>query len=305
MRKRKPVLVTGSHRSGTTWVGRMISKSSRIAYVHEPFNVKHDLGICNIQFNNWYTYICDNNEKHYYNALKDTLELKYRIVGIGKDPTDTLYQMKNYLKFLWYRSLKKTPLIKDPIAFFSAEWLSSRFDMNTIVMIRHPAAFAASLKVKSWYHPFSHFLKQPMLMEKYLKPFQEEIRKFENKKKDIIDQAALLWNIIHCTILKYKEEHPDWMFIRHEDLSRKPIDGFCEIYKRLNIEFTDKVKKEIAGHSFLVNTENNKNTSMHGIKRDSFNNIYSWKDRLSVSEIERLKSLVKNVAREFYSNGEW
>ena len=35
----RPILVTGSHLSGTTWVGRMIAVSPCVAYLHEPFNL--------------------------------------------------------------------------------------------------------------------------------------------------------------------------------------------------------------------------------------------------------------------------
>ena len=34
-----PILVTGAHRSGTTWVGRMLCASGEAHYVSEPFNV--------------------------------------------------------------------------------------------------------------------------------------------------------------------------------------------------------------------------------------------------------------------------
>ena len=35
---RRPILVTGSHRSGTTWVGKTIALSPSVTYIGEPFN---------------------------------------------------------------------------------------------------------------------------------------------------------------------------------------------------------------------------------------------------------------------------
>ena len=32
----KPILVTGSHRSGSTWVGKMLATSPSVNYIHEP-----------------------------------------------------------------------------------------------------------------------------------------------------------------------------------------------------------------------------------------------------------------------------
>ncbi len=61
-----------------------------------------------------------------------------------------------------------TPLVKDPIALFSAEWLAATFDMRVLVMIRHPAAFAASIRRRGWRHRFADFLEQPLLMRDLL-----------------------------------------------------------------------------------------------------------------------------------------
>ena len=36
MQNASPILVTGSHRSGSTWVGKMLSVAPHVAYIHEP-----------------------------------------------------------------------------------------------------------------------------------------------------------------------------------------------------------------------------------------------------------------------------
>ena len=41
----KPILVTGAHRSGTTWVGKMLALAPGVAYVHEPFNPRTPAGL--------------------------------------------------------------------------------------------------------------------------------------------------------------------------------------------------------------------------------------------------------------------
>jgi hypothetical protein len=35
---KKPILVTGSHRSGTTWAGQMVAAAPHTAYIHKPLN---------------------------------------------------------------------------------------------------------------------------------------------------------------------------------------------------------------------------------------------------------------------------
>jgi hypothetical protein len=47
------VLVTRSHRSGTTWVGLMLALSPTFEYVYEPFNVDHFHESAPRSFNHW------------------------------------------------------------------------------------------------------------------------------------------------------------------------------------------------------------------------------------------------------------
>lgn len=37
--RKLPILITGAHRSGTTWLGKIVSLSNGVRYIHEPFNV--------------------------------------------------------------------------------------------------------------------------------------------------------------------------------------------------------------------------------------------------------------------------
>lgn len=39
---KRPILVNGSHSSGSTWVGRMISLSPKVGYIGEIFNLNEN-----------------------------------------------------------------------------------------------------------------------------------------------------------------------------------------------------------------------------------------------------------------------
>ena len=305
----KPILVTGSHRSGTTWVGRMLAASPGVAYIGEPFRIDHDIGTCNARFDRWFTYICERNGHEYYEPIKDTIGFRYNLFGklrLSGHPRSALRELRRYLRWLECRVLNIRPLIRDPIAVFSAEWLSAKFNTDTIVMIRHPAAFAGSLKVKHWTHPFSHFLEQPLLMEDHLFPFEDEIRYFAEKDRDIVDQAALLWKLIHYMILKFRRAHPEWIFVRHEDLSRSPQDGFNSLFGRIGLEFTEHVAEVVSRHSSADDSAPPKSRDYWGnIQKDSASNIWNWKSRLAPAEIRRVRAQVEDVSREFYSDEDW
>jgi hypothetical protein len=297
----KPILVTGAHRSGSTWVGKMLAASSQVAYFHEPLNIQHDNGFLPTQINSWFPYISQENEYQYLNDFRQMLDFRY-------DPWAHYRQFpsirsfvggyRNTILALVYRYQKRTPLIKDPLAIFSAEWLASRFDMQIVVLIRHPAAFAGSLKAKNWRHPFEHFLQQPLLMQR-LASFRPEIEKFAHDEQDIIEQACLLWKIMYSVVREYKSTHPDWIFLRHEDISLSPVAEFEKLYLSLGLTFTSGVRRVIEAHS------SGDEGSSSIIKRDSAANIFFWKKRLSQPELSLIKSRTGELASYYYDGSDW
>ncbi len=234
----------------------MISAFPAVGYIQEPFNLRNQRpgSMTGGVFKYSFTYVEDDNESVYYEPIRNILNLRCNLLGEVKrmrHPRDSLRLMKHCSRFLWYRIRGSRPLVKDPIAFFSAEWLASRFDMDVVVMIRHPAAVASSLKRRNFVFPFSHFLAQPLLMERHLYPWETEISEFVECEHDVVDQAALLWKLIYHVAIKYRNIHEDWNFVRHEDLSRDPVRGFRELFGRLNVGFTGDVAKVLRGTAVL------------------------------------------------------
>ena len=165
------------------------------------------------------------------------------------------YVLRSFLAFNTYKLRGLRPLLKDPIALFSGPWLYKKFGMDVVVVIRHPAAFAGSLKRKHWTFDFNHFKDQPLLMRDHFTPFAGEIEQYAAEEHDIIDQSILLWRLMHYMISKYKKEYSGWIFIRHEDLSSDPVNGFKSLFKSLSLEYNDAIDREIKLHSDDANKD--------------------------------------------------
>jgi hypothetical protein len=300
----KPILVTGPHRSGSTWTGRMLAHSPEIGYIHEPFHLKHRRGIFKTELEYWFTYICDENASEYAADLCNCLHFNYNFSEELSDiesPRDALRMMRDSVRFEMFKRLRKRPLVKDPLAVFSAEWMARRFDMDVVVMVRHPAAFASSLKKANWTHPFDHFVRQPWLMRQQLAEHRPEIEEYANTRHDIVDQAILLWNLLYHVIVQYRASHPGWIFVKHEDLAEDPVGEFGKLYDRLGIGFTAAVQRSITAHSSPgPNEENPRQPTL-----DSKANIRHWKTILTEEEIRRVKEKTRAIAREFYTEEEW
>ena len=297
--KGKAILITGAPKSGSTWIGHMVALEPSIGYIHEPFNLSHDLGACRARFDYWFSYVCAENEQQYIADFERTFRFQYNLIERLESTRSAHLKktLKMYVQFLQHRLLNHRPLMKDPLAIFSAEWLANTFDMDVVVIIRHPAAFVASYKAENWTHAFDHFLKQPLLMRDKLNPYKSEIEDFTAHQYDIVDQATLLWRLIYGTVLNYQQDHPEWIFVRHEDISLEAISEFTQLYGKLNLTMSNHIVDIVRQHSWSKNNA--------ALKRNSVANITTWKSRLTTEEIARTKEKVSDISAAFYAEEEW
>jgi hypothetical protein len=297
---RRPILLTGSHRSGSTWVGKMIASHPRIAYIEEPFN-SHMRPDCPVR-HMWH-HVTDADAEQFRSYIGSLVEF-WPSWGGPHHPRlrEAAFQA---LLCHWRRLRGARPLLKDPIALFSAEWLASTFDMDVVVLIRHPIAIASSLKRLGWAFPFISFLVQPQLLKGPLAPFESEIRRLYETSVDVLEHAVLVWNIIHHTILEYRRRHPDWIFLRHEDLSLRPVEEYRALFARLGLDFSPQVRRTVETHTSAENAREAPAGEAHHLRRDSRQNVWNWTHRLRPEEIALVRKGTEELAREFYPEETW
>ena len=313
----RPILVTGAHRSGTTWVGRMLALSPQLGYINEPFSPICRPGICGIRFDKWFTCIGSDNGGDYEDALRRTLTFRYDLPAELKSlgyweappanyPPEELKMLEDYSRFAMHSARGATPLMKDPISVFSAEWLADRFGMRVLVLIRHPGAFASSIRRLNWKMPFQNLLQQPLLMDGYLKPWRAEIEAQAASPGDIIDQAGLFWKCVYHTVRGYETAHPDWTFVRHEDICADPIKHYRWFYACFGLDWTPQIEAAILASSREENPAGWKDgDNPHALILNSRAVTKDWKKRLTREETLSLRRAVEEVSGYYYGDGDW
>ncbi|PSO44865.1 hypothetical protein BRC21_00800 [Candidatus Saccharibacteria bacterium SW_7_54_9] len=266
-----PLLVTGTHRSGTTWAGRMLSLPSDVGYVHEPFDPTDRPGSCSGIFSRWYEHVQepapDVRRCVRHSPLRD-------VAGIG-------YTL---IKSVVNRWRERRPLMKDPLALLSAEWLHETFDMEVVILVRHPAAFAGSLKKGQSTFPFEDLLEQEKLMSSYLASYRSQIESMIEGESTVVQQAALLWRCLYHVVSEYRAQYPSWHIVRYEGLVAEPRRRFRALYRQLELPWSSKTGNTIEGRT-------------KGKRR--------WQDRLTPLEIDYVRRTTRDVWRKFYETETW
>src|ERR687884_126981 len=73
---RSPVLVTGMHRSGTSWVGSMLCAGGELVNIGEPLNVLNRQTIFPKRVDLWYAHVTEENEAGFLPYYRDAVAFK-------------------------------------------------------------------------------------------------------------------------------------------------------------------------------------------------------------------------------------
>ncbi|HEX2696325.1 MAG TPA: sulfotransferase [Anaerolineales bacterium] len=303
---KRPILVTGAHRTGTTWVGKMLAADDDTAYISEPLNVLHRPGVFRAPVRYWYTYICKENEAEFLPAFDELLDFDYHLwdeFRSIRSRKDFLRMGRDFRAFYIANLHGQRALLKDPFAVFSLPWFAGKLNCEIIVTVRHPAAFASSLKRLDWSFDFNDLLDQSLLMRDRLGPFRKNMEAVA--KDDLIGQAALLWTMIYRAVHTDREHLSPIRVVRHEEFSLDPIASYRNLYTELGLNFTPRVEKTILKFSGSENPTELSKDMTHSVKLDSRANIDNWKKRLSPDEIKRIRNVTEEVVDLFYPDIHW
>jgi hypothetical protein len=144
-------------------------------------------------------------------------------------------------------------------------------------------------------------------MKTVLSPFVSEIKEYAAGEYSITDQAILLWRILYYVTMNYQKQFRGWIFVRHEDLSQDPLAGFTHLYERLDLEFSRHVREKVLEYSSSTNPADTDAPvgSDATLKRNSKENMWNWKNRLTPTEIKTIRERVADISQAFYTNEDW
>jgi hypothetical protein len=297
--------VTGMHRSGTTWLGAMLSASGQFIDVQEPLNVRNRQTILRSRVKHWYTYICDSNEDLYLPFYRDALAFRMHPVYDIKrmrlgSPRDPVRIPKRWASFVVGRVQRRRPLIRDPFAALSIEWFSRRLGVDTVAIVRHPVAVVSSLKRLGFTFDFTNLLEQPLLMDQRLARFRSDMESTLRNPRDVVGQGSVLWRIVYASIAEDQQRLSSIHVVRHEDLSLNPVSEYSRLYETLGTPLGAPARRTIARNTSERNPKEVSKKNPFKVRLDSRANLTNWEHRLDADEVERILSITATERRKFY-----
>lgn len=315
----KSILVTGLPRSGTTFVGKILSSLSHVFNIGEAF--LHRVG--SDQHYPYYRAKTSNGVRH-DQLLRQTFQYRklwqYRVKefeptfkGIRRHLLGSGRTLE-YWQGWWNTQVLGRDgrlLMKEPHALMLTLPLVKHFDCKVLVLVRHPGGQVSSKLslgwTQAWDRPKS-LLDQPKLVEDHLQwlpPLLEET------ERSTVEDLGLMWRALYSVFFEYLKEIGDaenLRVIRHEDVCSDPGSQFESLYDWAGLPWTPEVKAAISEFTSSDNPaerSRDEDPHQHRNKRNSSAVIDVWKERLDGKQIEELKEITTPIASKFYNESTW
>lgn len=294
------ILVTGPHRSGTTWVGKTLSQSRGVELVYEPFNPDFDRYNFTYRFENWFQHVPGSKHQNEIERYFDDYLPRTGFDYAKKVSRESGYSAKTpliFLKHVLMSSKRPRFLLKDPIALLSAGWLYERYSLHVICMTRNPLAFVSSLKKQGWDFDFRNILNQKEMVDQFF-PHYRGAMKSALETSNFAERASLLWNVLNTMILYYRKQYPEWFFTTHEEAVMNPLVMFKKMFAYTGVPLPRDIESYI---DKTTTAEKNDRSVTHRYKpRNAKSTIMEWQERLTEAEIQLVSKNTSTVCKEIY-----
>lgn len=300
------VYVTGIGRSGTTFVGKVLSLPLSVDYIHEPFNPE-----CGLPgMNRWDPYIRSSldspEEKAFHERVKAIFtydfELRTLVPKYDSPLKQTFKRIAGsrgpvYLTLAKLNPFHQAAVLKAPIGLFLTEYMYLHFQVKPVIIIKHPVSVIASLQRVGWSPKPSQVLNQPHLLEDY---FADDMDFMHRHWEDPALAIAAYWRIVHKVLLAQSKQYSSWQVITHEALSEKPIPMFRSLYHSLDLPWTPRVENKIK-HFTEQKTRLPKNTQVHSFARSSKDIFTTRLNSVPKETRQKIFDIVQDVALKVYT----
>jgi hypothetical protein len=263
---RKSILVAGTARSGTTWLGDILASQIPSRILFEPFNPELVSEYRDFHYFHYMRPEWENRELHTFARKVFTGEIRNHWID-----------RQNENIFPKYR------LIKEIRANLLLKWLHVRFpEVPTLFLLRHPCAVVLSRMQLNWAtdRDIQPFLSQPNLVADHLSDNLDLIQRAKTDE----EKHAIIWCV--SNLIPLKQFMPgELKTVYYENLCVQPEIEFPEIFRSIGHGY---------GHSLveMLNQPSQTTKATSAVVTGS-NKISHWKSVLSSAQIDRIMNVVR------------
>jgi hypothetical protein len=279
-------------RSGTTWFAQALGAAPGARYVHEP----------DTRSNTVFAYMGTDEIDFERPIAPGTRLPRYEIMWdnafAGGWPTGPLARLATGVAgATWVpRTLRLSileaaaragrarppvseyPVVKSVRCLMTIEWIAERYRPTVVVVWRSPLNMLASYRERD--------------------QRGGDVQAAVRERYDGTDawpppadpDGGMMWNL--CSrlgvLLETASKHPDWLVVRHEHMTRDPVERFRSVFSQAALPWSDGVE------AFLASSD--KPGTGWAVERVASEEATAWKRRLSAEQIRAAADVMSRFA---------
>ena len=262
---RRSILVAGTARSGTTWLGDILASQIPSRILFEPFNP--DL-VPEYRGFHYFQYMragVENPELRAFARKVFTGEIRNRWIDRQNERIHSGYR-----------------IIKEVRINLALKWMHDNFpEVPLLLLLRHPCAVVASRMELNWATDtdIQPFLSQPDLVTDHLAPFMDLIQTAKTDE----EKHAIIWSISNLVPLKQFDPN-EIKIVYYENLCTQPEIELPAIFAAIGQTYIN-MKNNIVNRP-------SQTTRVTSAVVDGTDRISSWRKKLSAAQTESILRIV-------------
>jgi Sulfotransferase family len=299
--RRRPLLIAGIPRSGSSWTQVILSRDPSVFSVTEPDSeTKSAPAIWAKRRLGRYPVLAPGARDADYEEL-------WRWVLAGAPQGRRLEAAERVRKIAikewrWYVQGRWTPtmrlagqlgrhpgdqpvpelrdhrlLVKSVHAAMSVEWLAATFDIEVLILLRHPGAVLASWQNLGLPEHYAHLERVPEVRQRC------EEWGVPLPGSDELEHAVWLLGVL-LTSLEQAARRSGFVLRTHEQMCVSPAEEFRSLYRELGLEWTDRADEAVEGL--------NRPGQGWSVERVAKDQPDLWKTRLSPATVEVMQRVL-------------
>ena len=299
MSTRRPILIVGLPRSGTTWTLRALACAENTHAILEPDNEDKFPGAIHAKRKvGRYPVLAPGDSAPAYRRLWEWVlsgapESRRSLFArrlLGPGAVERIHEGRPDPVTWLAATVAREPRVptkdappwarfvaKSIHAQFAVEWLADEFDIDVVLLLRHPANVLASWMENNLKDSRNATLEtRPEIRARYLEPWG-----VPPPGPDPIERMSWRIGLLVAAIEDAHRRHPEWQIRTHEVLCSDIVTEFRALYHELGLEWTPAAEQFLEGH--------NKPGTGFAVNRVASELSDSWRRRLDDAQVTTLR----------------
>jgi hypothetical protein len=289
------IAVCGTHRSGTTLLGSLLTADPGSRQIFEPFHTVFGIDTVNRSF------IAGDQPD---SPWREVIDRFFAAEGVRfQRPPVENSRFTRWLKgtrvareYAAARLFRPRRLVlKESFLSLAGQYLIDRHGVQLVFAIKHPAAFFASLRRVGWHEalPLDELVEQGVL--------DPAVR---DAATTPAARTGLFWNVINRHALETQRRFPGAAnFWSHERFCAAPDEEMQRLADGLRIEYSPAMRRAVA-HATQGSVVAPPGDTVHQLVRNSAAMIGEWRQRVTPEEEAELRERCGALYQEI-TGDEW